>query len=362
LKNGVEKHGLPKMIYTDNGREFLFHDFGGNGFRKKAKARSGTVSQTASNADGKAGSDTVSKAGNVERGESETVEAPSILKQLGIEFRTALPRNARAKGIERAFKTVKETFSKLFEAYTGGNVVEKPERLKDVVKYPEKLKKVEEFKQYVDTYLAGWYNKQPHTGEGMNGKSPDEVFAEQLIEKRVITKAQAAMMFMRWSNPLTVDKNGVKLKFYGVELQYTSEELWRNYFGRKVYVRYSPDNLNEAHIYGMDEKFICTAKHDGALSYGATKDEIAEKTREKRAAVKAVKNYKKQKDIKTTDELKLIMDKAMENLSEEDKRVNVKIIKPVFGGLQKAVGCENDEIIDWTSALANLRKMKSKGD
>ncbi|MEY8322206.1 transposase family protein [Lachnospiraceae bacterium 46-61] len=37
LKKGCEKFGVPRSIYTDNGREFLFHDLGGNGFRKKKK-------------------------------------------------------------------------------------------------------------------------------------------------------------------------------------------------------------------------------------------------------------------------------------------------------------------------------------
>ena len=47
---------------------------------------------------------------------------------------------------------MKETFSKLFEAYTGGNVVEKPERLKTVVKNPDKLKEHSEI-------ILDWINE-----------------------------------------------------------------------------------------------------------------------------------------------------------------------------------------------------------
>ena len=54
LKKGCERFGVPKAIYTDNGREFLFHDLGGNGFRKKRKER-------------------------------EELKLPSILDDLGIE-------------------------------------------------------------------------------------------------------------------------------------------------------------------------------------------------------------------------------------------------------------------------------------
>lgn len=95
LKKGCERYGVPKAVYTDNGREFLFHDFGDNGFRKK-------------------GLDTA-------------IKTLSILEDLGIAFCAALPRNARAKGIERAFCTLKEHFSKLYESYTGGTILEKPD-------------------------------------------------------------------------------------------------------------------------------------------------------------------------------------------------------------------------------------------
>ena len=36
LRRGIERYGIPKRIYSDNGREFLTHDIGGRGFRKSA--------------------------------------------------------------------------------------------------------------------------------------------------------------------------------------------------------------------------------------------------------------------------------------------------------------------------------------
>lgn len=98
LRRGIERYGLPKLIYSDNGREFLTHDIGGRGFRKSA-----------------------------DTGEHEP---PTILQFLGIEFRTAMVKNAKAKIIERAFRSLKEGFSRLFEGYTGGSITERPERLK----------------------------------------------------------------------------------------------------------------------------------------------------------------------------------------------------------------------------------------
>ena len=200
----------------------MFHDFAAEkGFRKKAKAKEGAF------------------------------KPPTILRQLGIEFRAALPKNARAKGIERAFGTIKETFDKLFATYTGGNVAEKPDSLKKELRKPERIIGIDEFINHVDTYIKGFYNKQPHSGDGMYGRSPDEAYAELFHEKRIVPKDKINLMFMRYSkDTLRVGKNGVTLRVYGEKLQYSSRYLWENYFGRDVYVRYSPDDLSRVRVYG----------------------------------------------------------------------------------------------------------------
>ena len=336
LKRGCEKYGVPKMLYTDNGREFLFHDLGGNGFRKKRK-------------------------------KGEPLKLPSILDDLDIEFTTALPRNARAKGIERAFCTVKETFSKMYEAYTGGTILEKPDRLKHLVKLPNKLAAITEFEKQVDTYITGFYNKHPHYGEGMYGKTPDDVYAANLIEQRVIPQDKLNLMFMRYAKgnngTVKVGKNGVTMRFYGEELQYWNEDLWKTYFGRDVYVRYSPDDLTSVRVYDSEKKFICTAELRGAIGYKADKEMLKELTREKRSALKAVSSYKKNKQIETEEALKLLLDEA-ERRAGEGEGINPKVIKPIFAAdeestYKKAAGGEA-EIIDLAAMVERMKK--AKGD
>ena len=300
LKQGVEKYGVPKQILVDNGREYLFTDFSGEaGFRKKAKTVAGEF------------------------------KPPTILSNLGIDIKVAIPKNARAKGIERAFDTVKETFSKLFDSYTGGTILEKPDDLKETLGQPDKLVKIGDFINFVDTYITGFYNKQPHSGEGMNGLSPDEVFSNLLVEKRVVPKDKLNLMFMRYGKgALKVSKNGVTLKVYGQKLQYSDPTLWRDYFGREVYVRYSPDDLSQVRVYDTDNKFICIATLETTLSYNATKEEIAEQTSKKKAQEKIVKEYKKVKDTQAQDALTAVINKATENL-EEPERFDAKILKIV---------------------------------
>lgn len=335
LKNGCEKYGVPKMLYTDNGREFLFHDLGGNGFRKKRK-------------------------------KDEPLKLPSILDDLGIGFTTALPRNARAKGIERAFYTVKETFSKLYEGYTGGTILEKPDRLKTAVKNMSMLTQIDEFKKQVDIYITGIYNKHPHNGEGMNGRSPDEVFAANLIEQRILPKDKADYMFMRYAKSntgtLKVGKNGISLKFYGQELQYWNEDLWRLYFGKEVYVRYAPDDLSSIRVYDAEKRFICTAEIRTAVGYRADKEAIKELTREKRSAVKAVTAYKKNKDIETKEALELMLNEAAKK-NGMPEILSPDIISPIFtddiAELPKASGGENT-VIDLAVMAERFRRAKEE--
>lgn len=342
LKKGCEKFGVPRSIYTDNGREFLFHDLGGNGFRKKRK-------------------------------NGEELKLPSILDDLGIEFRTALPRNARGKGIERAFYTVKEHFSKLFESYTGGTILERPDRLKKMVKTMKGLPSIEEFIQYVDIYIEGWYNKQPHEGTGMKGKCPDEVFAENMITKRVLPKEKADLMFMRYAKSntgmLKVGKNGITLTFYGKQLQYWNEELWKEYFGQNVYVRYNPEDLSNIRIYDEQKRFLCIAALKEELSYTASKQEVKKQQQQNRNAIKEVANYKAKKEMEQKDALTMLLEKALKE-ENQNKTVIPKITQPVFynenqikntGDTTEVVALPNvagGEGIDWTKGIERLKKVK----
>ncbi len=135
LRRGIEEWGIPKRILSDNGREFLTFDIGGRGFRKSKKPS------------------------------KEEHEIPTILDNLGIEFRTAMVRNARAKIIERAFLDVKNEFSKMFEGYTGGTIAERPERLKKSGRDVDNFTLLPEFVEYVDKYIRGIFNKHKHYGD-----------------------------------------------------------------------------------------------------------------------------------------------------------------------------------------------------
>ncbi len=327
LRRGITAYGIPKRIYSDNGREFLTHDIGGRGFRKSAKT-----------------------------GEHEPM---TILQHLQIEFKTAMVKNARAKIVERAFVDIKNCFSKLFEGYTGGTIAERPERLKRTGKHAENFIIIDEFREYVDIFIRGWFNKQPHSGTGMNGRIRDEVYAACLYEQRIATPDELNLMMMRTGRMQTVNR-GVRIKFYGQELRFYSDDLIMGHDREKVYVRYNPDDLAEVRVYDEQDRFLCTAQQVRTLSYFASKDEVAETMREQRTLEKAVKGYKKQKAIEADDALELILREAEERMAAGE-RIDPKIITPI-----RAINDEADimaraagaEPIDWSAALERLERVK----
>lgn len=329
LRRGITVYGIPKRIYSDNGREFLTHDIGGRGFRKSAK--------------------------------TDEHEPPTILQRLGIEFRTAMVKNARAKIVERAFVDLKNCFSKLFEGYTGGTIAERPERLKKTGKHAENFVIIDEFREYVDIFIQGWFNKQPHSGTGMNGRTRDEVFAACLYEQRVATQDELNLMLLRTSRMQTVNR-GVKIKMYDTEIRFYSDELIMGHDREKVYVRYDPDDLKEVRVYDENDRFLCTAKQVPVSSYFASKDEVAENMREIRTLERTVRGYKKKKGIEADDALALIMREAEERMSAGEK-FDPKIITPIravdddTGVVAAAVGGYTDPI-DWTAALERMEKAK----
>ena len=140
-------------MYVDNGREFLTYDIGGRGHRAKKRLADG----------------------------SEPFAPPGVFERLGIKMTNAIVRNARAKLVERRFEDFKNYVSRLFPTYTGGNVVEKPNRLKYVLKQGDHVPTDAEVIAAVDTLIEGYLNCEP-TAQRCRGQSKSrvEVWRESL--------------------------------------------------------------------------------------------------------------------------------------------------------------------------------------
>ena len=248
LRKGILKYGIPENIYVDNGSEFLTFDIGGRGHRKK-KPKDG----------------------------QERFEPPPVFERLGIKMTNALVRNAKAKIIERRFRDVKDHLSRLFDTYTGGNVLEKPERLKGVLKNGE-IPLDSTFTEAVEELLDWYFNQQPYGGEVVadRGKPRQQVYNENLHTKRVASAEDLNLMLMRSARPQKVTRRGVHLDIAGQRLDYWNDDMLINLLGQQVYFRYDPDDLSEVRVYDLQDRFIMTVPVDNTavLTYGASKEDV----------------------------------------------------------------------------------------
>ncbi len=250
LRKGILKYGIPENIYVDNGREFLTFDIGGLGHRKK-KPKDG----------------------------QERFEPPPVFERLGIKMTNAIVRNAKAKIIERRFRDVKDHLSRLFDTYTGGNVLEKPERLKGVLKNGE-IPLDGTFTQAVEELLDWYFNQQPYGGEVVadRGKPRQQVYNENLHTKRVAGAEDLNLMLMRSARPQKVTRRGVHLDIAGQRLDYWNDDMLMSLLGKQVYFRYDPDDLSEVRVYDLEDRYIMTVPVDNTavLTYGASREDVKE--------------------------------------------------------------------------------------
>ena len=267
LRKGILKYGIPENIYVDNGREFLTFDVGGLGHRKK-KAKDG----------------------------QERFEPPPVFERLGIHMTNAIVKNAKAKIIERRFRDVKDHLSRLFDTFTGGNVLEKPESLKSILK-DGRIPLDSTFTEMVEELLDWYFNQQPYGGEVAEdeGKPRQQVFNENLHTKRVASAEDLNLMLMRSSRAQKVTRRGVHLDIAGQRIDYWNDDLVFNYLGQQVYYRYDPDDLSEVRVYDLQDRFIMSVPADNTavLTYGASKEEVKEAMAKVRRMERITKEAKK---------------------------------------------------------------------
>ncbi|NSW90247.1 MAG: Mu transposase C-terminal domain-containing protein [Firmicutes bacterium] len=305
LRKGIKEFGIPKYIYVDNGTEFLCFDIGGRGHRSRKKDEGDHI-------------------------------PPGVFARLGIKMWNAQVRNAKAKVIERIFREFKENFSRLVLGFCGGNPLEKPEKLKKILKTRKGMILDSSFKDAFGTYIKGMYNETPSNGLGMYGRCPIEVYEQELVEKRVAKADDLNLMLMRSTRMQKVGRKGVYIEICGEKLYYWTPEFVFNYSGRKeVYVRYDPDDLSEVRVYNEHDEYMCNLPVDRAqLPYGASKEDVKAAIHETRKVKKLAKEYMENSlidKLSKFSDMDIMLWKARKNIEErQNKKVpEAKVLKVV---------------------------------
>lgn len=223
LRNGIiHWGGRPRFVYLDNGKAFrsnLFH----------AKWESHDLEK----------------------------EFCGIFPRLDIEAEFAKAYNARAKVVERFFRTFQEDFERYMATFRGASIADKPAFLMRNEKWIKSLRKrepltLEEAKQLMAVYFQEFYGKTPHGG--LAGKTPLEVYRNSPApEDRRIENSELNFMMLKVEER-SVRANGIQL----ANIIFYNDELMR-YVGKKVFLRYDLMDLRSILVYDENQKLICQA-------------------------------------------------------------------------------------------------------
>lgn len=163
MLRGILQFGLPEMIYVDNGKDY-------KKVAKNAQRGLDVLPLTEQN--------------------FAPIEEKGLLARLGIGVTHCIPRHPQSKHIERFFRTLHMRFDSVHSTYTGGSPATRPDQTETAMMLHRRLLKkgraAESRHPYASRVIAGclsWieeYNARPHQGEGMDGRSPNEVFAQEL--------------------------------------------------------------------------------------------------------------------------------------------------------------------------------------
>ncbi len=258
----IEKYGIPKHVYLDNGKDYRAED----------------LFYTPLKNDG---------------------EKPfnNLAEILDIEPTFTLPYHGQSKNIERFFRTLEESFGKMWRTYAGSDAKKRPEDLKhlDIMKYPT----LEQFKEGHDDYIVA-YNNSSHTGDSMENKSPDYWYYKLLAEhpenpQRMVPKKSLLFYLLRVKGTRKIQQDGIK--FGNTFYTCTAAET---YHGRKVLAKYSPVEPDVLYIFDTEDNFMFTASKKKKYGYGAEPEEFKEMQQFKKESTElALRNALTDDDIKS---------------------------------------------------------------
>lgn len=223
--DSVKKFGVPKRVQIDNGKDYKAHDLF-----------------------------------NLEN-------SYALANVMELAVRTSIKFNAKAKPVERVFRTL-ELRNRLLPNYLGDRPDNRPESMKKLNKdIADELMSYSDFRKYVDNNIK-IYNNTPHSGKGMNGRTPKEVYESSFNGAvKYIADDELKAIMRRTTKCAKVQKNGVKFnELYNQE--YNSDELQILAFGKMVYARYNTADVRTIHIYLETGEFLCVAGLYGHNDYG----------------------------------------------------------------------------------------------
>src|SRR6185437_15506652 len=150
------------------------------------------------------------------------------------------------------------------------------------------------------------YNREPHTGREMRGRSPEQVIREEYAEKGLarVVDTRALDLLMQKRKLRVVGNGGTfVVSWGGTDYVYSAPELWLRQ-GQQLETGYDTEDLGEMVVYEPGAAYVCTARclelrHMGEEAF---REDIAEQRRLVKQTKKAVEQMQRMAAIPTVEE------------------------------------------------------------
>lgn len=243
LKHGIESTGLciPRFCYTDNGKDFDCYQLRGI---SKWERQKGKI-------------------------EHDLPRFAGVFQTLGIKVWNAIAYNAKAKPIEPFFGTFEDQFGRTTRTYCGSTPQTKPHHLDARLKAGE-APAFADYAAAASAWIEDVYHQRSHTGQGMDGRSPMQVHAAQLLEKRTTTPEALSCCLMLTPKPVKVRRNGViwQGRTYGQD-----DPALISHFGREVQLWVDPVDVSRVEARTLAGVLIGTLECAQLVPWGVHSNE-----------------------------------------------------------------------------------------
>jgi putative transposase len=210
--------------------------------------------------------------------------AMGVFSALQVEAKFCWPYHGQSKPIERFFGTL-ENATRTFLTYCGNSPGDRPEDLQLQLERG-KAPTLSDFSAWFEGWLEA-HHAEEHTGDSMDGRSPDAVWQACLQTKRTTTAELLDVLILPVASA-KVGRNGVTYKGlrYG---QY--QPALRDKIGQDVLLRIDDRDLSRVQVWTQDGRFICMAPSNERVPFAATAEDLRKAIADKKADRRILKEF-----------------------------------------------------------------------
>lgn len=283
LRIGFERYGIPDVIQTDNGKDYLSADL-------------------------------------------DPDVAHSLLKMLGIGKIVSLPYHGQAKPVERFFGTFGSRFEKRFYSYIGSDGKNRPDYLNkpnEELENDPQIPSMDEYISLMNNWIENEYAIESHSGDSMDKQSPNDVYLQNLDVVKKVKNPDALRLLCGEREERVVRNNGIEIhgRFYT-----NKSGALDSHRREHVYVCFDPDDFETLYIFNMDLKFICSVESVAKTMWrDTTYQDVIDAQKRRKAAKKALREQTPASRLSITETVaqKQLAEKQFAEQMQQKEQIDV---------------------------------------